>query len=675
MNQSFVGVHVARQISMWSIGASVATRCCRRRPSDRYGSDKRNKEIVTMKLVYKYALASPHENFDLIDLQMRAAHRYRNTLVEIERGRRAAVRLVEAEAGDMPAAQRALTMAIGARELADGAIKRHRARSRKRDEPQEMRDTLRAARVAERDAAKAFRELRLKIKDSPAMIAARDAIGERAKELQRSARANCGVYWGSYLLVEGAVSDSFSDTSLYNKDGHANDPAWARWTGEGSVGVQIQTATADKATKSLTVERAASGNDSRLRIVLPDERAWDRSGRTHRECENMARQAQLSIRIGSNGRDPVWGSWRMDMHRPLPVGSTIQLATVHRKRVGPYDRWHVTFTLDVPASTRASTAGTGTIAVDVGWRVMGDELRVAGWQDDTGDRGELRLSAKDLAVLRAPEAMRSARDLRFDAARLALSVWLRDHREILPDWLRVISANVHAWKAEARMVALRNRWMDARFADDEAAYDALTNWAFRARHDWAVESCARGQALRRRREKYRVWAAQLATKYDTIVIENFDKRRVAATSRDATTENETARANRVLASTSELVSCMETAARSRRAALFAVPCADTTRTCPTCGLVESRDAAAAVRLECECGARWDQDVDGAPLVLLARWRERPGDAKIVVSAREQEKTNENGEKKEGRWAKVARLRAEKVARMATAREADADGAE
>src|SRR5580692_10281926 len=73
MNQSFVGVHVARQISMWSIGASVATRCCRRRPSDRYGSDKRNKEIVTMKLVYKYALASPHENFDLIDLQMRAS--------------------------------------------------------------------------------------------------------------------------------------------------------------------------------------------------------------------------------------------------------------------------------------------------------------------------------------------------------------------------------------------------------------------------------------------------------------------------------------------------------------------------------------------------------------------------------------------------------------------------
>jgi len=37
-------------------------------------------------------LAAPHQEFDRIVDQMRCAHRYRNTLVEIERGRRAAER-------------------------------------------------------------------------------------------------------------------------------------------------------------------------------------------------------------------------------------------------------------------------------------------------------------------------------------------------------------------------------------------------------------------------------------------------------------------------------------------------------------------------------------------------------------------------------------------------------
>ena len=83
----------------------------------------------------------------------------------------------------------------------------------------------------------------------------------------------------------------------------------------------------------------------------------------------------------------------------------------------------------------------------------------------------------------------------------------------------------------------------------------------------------------------------------------------------------------------------------------------------------------SIRLACECGAAWDQDVTGAPTILLARWRERPGDAKMLVGARDGENGNDPAEKKESRWARVKRLRAEKEARMSAAREAAGSGAE
>jgi hypothetical protein len=628
-----------------------------------------------MKLVYKYALAAPHKNSDLVEQQLRAAHRYRNVLTEIERGRRAAVRAVEAEVGDMQKALATLAAAQTKREAAVEAITRHRAKTRKRNEPAELKTAAKLARQAERDAAAAFHDLRRRLAEDPTVIAAKDAIGERALELIRSARNQCGVSWGTYLLVEAAAGDAFSDTSLYSLDGNPTDPRFQRWTGEGEVGVQLQ--------GGLSADEASKGADTQLRITLPDPRAWDRTQQTHRECEQWARQAELSMRIESEGRKPIWASWRMDMHRSLPPGSTIKWAVVHRVQVGPYSQWYVTLTLDVPASFRRPS-GIGTVAVDVGWRVIGDEMRIAGWQDADGQTGELRLSARDIAVLCAPEQMRSERDVRFDVARARLLGWLRQRPQDLPDWLTKATSTLHAWRSEARLAALWSRWSMHRFSGDASAYDALTSWQARARHEWAVESRARKQALRRRREKYRVWAARLAEKYDTIVIEKFDKRRVAerpaadrqpAQNAEQIARDESARSNRVLASTSELCDSIVMAARSRRCAVPAMPCADTTRTCPVCGLVESRDAAASVTLLCECGATWDQDVTGAPAVLLARWRERPGDAKMLVSARDEEKLNENGEKKESRWERARRLRGEKEARMKRPRREASDGAE
>jgi hypothetical protein len=119
--------------------------------------------------VYQYGLRPATENAAVVAEQMWLAHRYRNTLVEIERGRRAAVRRL-CEASDELAAYDAAPE-TEKKQAAIVLIEARRAAFRKRKE----------------DVAR---------------------VNALALELHKSARAHCGVYWGTYLLVEDAMDAS-----------------------------------------------------------------------------------------------------------------------------------------------------------------------------------------------------------------------------------------------------------------------------------------------------------------------------------------------------------------------------------------------------------------------------------------------------------------------------------
>ena len=631
-------------------------------------------------IVYRYGLHAPHEGADVVYQQMRLAHRYRNILVEIERGRRAAVRAVELEAGDLPSVMRELEVAKAVEEAAYRTVARHRAVTRKRDEPAEDKAALTAARAAVRDVSQRVRQVREAIKSSPAVTAARDVIGERAKSLAHNAYDHSGVYWGQRALVEEEAAASFASTPMYTRDWLPSDPKFVRWSGDAAVALQIM--------GGVSVDELHGCTDSRLRLKKPDPRAWgirDSDGRPDRAARRRyGSTAELSLRVGSDGRAPVWGRWVCDMDRPLPDGSRVVWATVHRRMRGPHAEWSLCLTLDLAAGAyaRGAAAATvgGAVAVDVGWRKIGDELRVAGWSDERGNSGELRLDSATLRLLHAPEETRAERDLRFDSARTALSAVVSRLGKGVPAEIANLTRGMVHWKSPARLAGVCMDWpQEPQGAVLDAAYRDLCAWYYRDRHAWESETAGRIQALRRRREVYRIFAADLAKRYDTVVIERFDKRVFAVRPQMATDEdkaqNETARSNRVVASTSELVMSIVHGARSRLRAVAAVSAVDSTRTCPSCGLVTDREAAESIVLACECGHVWDQDVAGAAPTLLRFWRERPGDAKMLVGARDGENGNDPAEKKESRWARVKRLRAEKEARMQTAREAAGSGAE
>jgi len=315
--------------------------------------------------------------------------------------------------------------------------------------------------------------------------------------------------------------------------------------------------------------------------------------------------------------------------------------------------------------------GTGVVAIDVGWRLLGDDIRVAVWRDNAGHSGDLRLDAKSVQALREPAELQSERDLRFNAARVALRAWL-DSQSEAPAWLLEATKTMHAWRSPSRLATLWHRWgqngLSAAEDEREArAYDALTAWYWRDRHLWACEARRRARARGRRRETYRIFAAELARRYGTILLEGdskehkpFDLHRLA---RLPATEvigagTEAIRQNRKLAAIGTLRDAIIAATASRGGAVGYVAAKETTRTCHVCGHVETYVESSSVHHCCTaCGAKWDQDVNAAA-VILQRWL-----ARSAGGGQDAERVRGFSQNRETRWMKAKRLAREKAARQ------------
>lgn len=582
--------------------------------------------------VYKYGLLAPSANAAVVREQLSAAHRYRNTLVEIERGRRAAHREILGErVRDLELAARDAEAKV---DEAVQAVRRERARTRARSDTPEQRAAIKAAREAAKVARKALAEARKSERESPEVQRALDTIADRAGELQRSARAHCGVYWGTYLLIEEEMQAS-AKMPLY--DGvEPNDPRFARWDGEGTVGVQLQ--------GGLACALVTKGEDMRIRIV-----------------GNDPVYKTLQLRVGSEGRDPVWAEWPIKMHRPLPQDGVVKRAGVHLRRVGPREVWAVTITVAEPA--RAARCGSGAVAIDLGWRRYGDRIRVARWLSSDGEAGEIAMDARYMRRMQKLGDLAEIRAKRLTQAQLGL-VWWFSALPAIPAWMPALHHLVQ-WRAPKRMAMLLATWRENRFEGDESVFATLEAWVKQDRHLWEWSSNQRVRTLRHRKEVFRVAGAMLAKRYGEVVFEDFDLAKMAWRPRaEDDAENEAARAARHLVAPAELRLAIRESFLSRGGIVTLVDPANTTRECHACGFTEAFDAAASVDHTCSaCGVRWDQD-HNACAIMLAR-RERLGAAETPEGARDDKPA-----KTEGRWERAARLRTEKLARREALAKAD-----
>lgn len=584
------------------------------------------KTSTTPTKIWSFGCRRPNEDDETVVFdQLRRAQRYYNRLIEIERKRREDYRALRTSL--FPVIEQLenrdadLTVEI---ELVRTAIKANRQASRKKTpvDP-ETRERLQRLQTERREVRAGLREQRALAQQSEEMKTRSEAVQEASYAAIRAARADEDTpYWGTYLLVEEAAKAAAKAKV---------DPRFRGFRGEGRIGVQVQ--------GGLSTEDLFSGRSTLLQVDPLPEGQWDtRSGRRH--AKTVCR-----IRVGSNGRAPVWVHFPVLIHRKLPAG-TIKAAWIAVTKCGAQTRYALQIVIEAE-SFKHRAHGTGTVALDLGWRQMGEGLRVAYWADDKGRHGSLELPTRLYSGLTLPNALRSYGDLHFEQAKGALKAWLGDHE--VPEWVREATSHLAQWRSPQRLARVAFRlvregmsedditrlwkvWKNEKLSRREDLFDtleAITAWASvqgieeplplylewwrrKNRHLLTWESQQRRGALARRRQLYAEWANWLAETYDKVILEDFDLRKVAEL---PNTEEEDpmharARRNRMLASVSDLRLAIKERVEPERVVLK--PAAYTTATCSACGNVdEGLDLYELYRRCSACLDYRDQDYNAA----------------------------------------------------------------
>ena len=571
--------------------------------------------------VYSYGCRLPIQGADIVEQQLLLAHRYYNMLIEIEKRRREKSRAAQSESSVVVTALESRIQVLSDA-IEKGYATINTKKGQKRTNAVEIKaerialKALRAQRtsvVAELKAAKA--EAR-----TPELKEHFAAIQEEANEEIRQARARCGVYWGTYLLVEQAVNaarKSPTDPEFHRLAAVPNRDGGVVEIGHGRVGVELM--------RGVAVSAIMSGQDTRLQIDPPTPN----------------RMSRVRLRVGTTpkGNAPIWAEWPFRLHRPLPADGVVKWAWVHKSLKGRWVNWELQVVVESESLRRAPRAPSdgGVIAIDIGWRKRpvenGTDLRVAYWVNDQGEEGEFRLPVEWQERLDHVASLRAIEDRNFNTVRAALTVW-RDKHEV-PEWLTKALEYLPAWKAPRRLGGVVDLWKTQRFEGDTEIFEILKAWWRQHRHLYDWEACERDRTLNTRRLWYQQLAAKLTRCYAVVVLEDFDISQVAklqAPDSEKPNLPKATRRNRTVAACSTFVAAIENAAPGNGCTVDHEPCAYTTAMCSVCGHIQQFDHAILHMLCDRCGGESgpiDQDRNAARN-LLAAWTDKWQRSQSVV---------------------------------------------
>jgi hypothetical protein len=541
--------------------------------------------------IYSYKADGPapgpggREVFD----QLHLAHRYRNTLIRLERDRRAAVDAVVADhfprVWELDAGLAATGEQIVAIHVAINSRSRiARSRQLATQEERARLDDLKARRREIEVERKALRDFAFSL-PGPVVRARIQAINDADDVARKVAYAASGIFWGTRLMINQAFQDIRK----------GSPPEFRRWTEDGALAVQLQ--------KGLGWDQALLGGDRRIRIRLepPGPEADRESSRSRNK-----RRAILSFRIGSEGpagRVPRWVEVPFWLDRMPPRGSRIKWVYLRRSLVGRRVTWEVQFVLERDSWDRDVTPEGGSVGIDVNWRLMPAGLRVAYAVGEDGAEDVLFLPRSWLSCWEKAASLQAIRDRNFDEIRPRIADWLADHD--VPDWLSEMTERLRSWRSSDRLGAVAWLWKDRRFPGDEAIFPDVAAWRRQDKHlhDWQDGQLRK--VVRRRDDLYRKWAKKICGRYRTVRIEDIDWSEIKALPEPGEPDPASfARVYNRIASPGRLSQIL----REFAVEVVRVPAADTTRRCHSCGNVDEFDAARELSHTCSaCGVTWDQD--------------------------------------------------------------------
>jgi len=567
------------------------------------------------------------------------AHRYQNNLIELAlEGRR---RYRELRSKYVPEVAERESVVQGLLEQAAkirAEIKAGNAAERRRKgATSAQKQQLLRLKEATTVAKESLQQARLKAKEHSELTAAVEDMQVEMRARKKEARATCGVYWGTYLLIEAAVDAATKSRT---------DPRFKRFDGDARVGVQLQ--------RDNSIADVFAGRNTMLQIdPLPADQ-WDT--RTKRDFARTS----VRIRIGSNGREGIYAELGVLLHRQIPEDAVVKWAWILIRREGTRRRYELQLVMESDTFVDRTKAPQKQCAVDLGWRVRPTGVRVATMVGSDGACEELVMPEEIRAGLAKAAAVHGYAEKHFNVARAHLADYLKRERAAEEPWVAEATEHLHAWKAPTKLSRFVSRWSREVIEPDrlyglwrtwraerlaapkqdlfdlkEAIFEwgareglhsereqlalYLELWRFKDRHLVDMEASCRRQAKFRRRDLYRHWAKKLASTYQEILVENFDLRvfaRNVSAEEGESSQDFTHRIQRE-AAPGKLREFL--VSRAGKARVRPVEASYTTRECHLCGHMNNdwEHPEARVQTCGGCAAEWDQD-ENACRVMLKR---------------------------------------------------------
>lgn len=550
---------------------------------------------------YKYGAKAPNDVKAAMD-QIYLAHEYGNKLVEVELRRR--TEYTEARRAifpDMESVEQEISglveqIANLRKQITDNNQKTRRKsvdpgiRSEIKRLSAELK-LVRASRKEMCEQAKSNEELKLaaEVIEKKAQEAIKDLYGVYTKR---------GLYWGTLNM---ATSRRVKRSS--------KPPRFRRFDGQGELAVQIQ--------GGMTFEELLEGKSNFVRVEGLTKDSW--------EGKPADTKGLVKLRIGSDEkRQPIWLELPFKMHRPLPDDCRIKWVTVNAVKIATHLKWNVQFVVSKEEWDAPKSATAGRVALDVGWRWVGNGLRVACWHGSDGRSGEIIIPAESVARWQKVYDLQQIRANEFNSVLAALRLWLQDKK--LPESLQKKFEHISRWKSQSqsRLAAAVINWRANRFDGDEAMFAYVESWRKQDRHLYDWQEHQRKGNIRWRNNFYREQILELRKQYAEIGVEDVPWDELQKRKMPEDFDKEISTKNRAIAAVGELVSIIEESGVTVRLAAK-----NSSKKCNYCKNVCELDG--EQRHTCEkCEREWDRD-HNACRNLVEDWCERVGEKMPLAS--------------------------------------------
>lgn len=488
--------------------------------------------------------------------ELRRTHELSNQLVELEKDHSERIAEAWRQHPELSRLEAAIDDATKEIDVVVEELRKYKQKTRNTKPSPEIKAALIAARRRRKAAKDAFREKKNLIYPvlKPELNKLTDQLRTEIKATYRPA-VDAGMYWANYNATRDRHLVAVKAVKAARRAGQPSDLRFRRWTGEGTLVVQLQRQAGHPPRTPATIADE-SGRWHNVAQLTPahDPEMW---GKLSRAQQRRIRLGRLKFRVGA-GDEAGWVDLPVIVHRPIPPDADICMMEITRRRLGSRMLVHVSVVVripDVPARTEGNV-----VAMHIGWRALPDgEIRVAvltgpatavpediaGVVRRHGAWFEVVIPAWWRDQIDYVQSIASIRGKNLDGIKAWLLEWLVANPNHSIGGIETIDR----WRSPARFAALTLRIR----ADDSLQIEVreqLEAWRRQDRHLWDLEANLRDKVIARRNDAFAKVAAWALEDAAVLSVDSFKitalARRPDITQEDSEAHRR-ARANRVLA--------------------------------------------------------------------------------------------------------------------------------